>query len=41
VLSTDLRYTVLRDEAGAKLYIPNAMLFVDALRVSSEASELS
>ena len=41
VLSTDLRYTVLRDESGAKLYIPNAMLFVDALRVSSEASELS
>jgi small-conductance mechanosensitive channel len=41
VVSTDLRYTVLRDEAGAKLYIPNAMLFVDALRVSSEAPEPS
>jgi small-conductance mechanosensitive channel len=39
VVSTDLRYTILRDEAGAKLYIPNAMLFVDALRVSSEAPE--
>jgi small-conductance mechanosensitive channel len=41
VISTDLRYTVLRDEAGAKLYIPNAMLFVDALRVSSEAPKPS
>ncbi|MBT3891216.1 MAG: mechanosensitive ion channel [Planctomycetaceae bacterium] len=41
VVSTDLRYTVLRDEAGAKLYIPNAMLFVDALRVSAEAPESS
>jgi len=41
VVSTDLRYTILRDEAGAKLYIPNAMLFVDALRVSSEAPESS
>ena len=41
VVSTDLRYTVLRDEVGAKLYIPNAMLFVDALRVSSEAPEPS
>jgi small-conductance mechanosensitive channel len=37
VVSTDLRYTVLQDVAGAKLYIPNSMLFVDALRVSSEA----
>jgi small-conductance mechanosensitive channel len=37
VISTDLRYTILRDEAGAKLYIPNAMLFVDALRVSPES----
>lgn len=41
VVSTDLRYTILRDEAGAKLYIPNAMLFVDALRVSSEAPQSS
>ncbi|MFP6588427.1 MAG: mechanosensitive ion channel domain-containing protein [Pirellulaceae bacterium] len=41
VVSTDLRYTILRDEAGAKLYIPNAMLFVDALRVSSEAPKSS
>jgi small conductance mechanosensitive channel len=41
VISTDLRYTILRDEAGAKLYIPNAMLFVDALRVSAEAPKPS
>ena len=41
VVSTDLRYTILRDEAGAKIYIPNAMLFVDALRVSSEATKSS
>jgi len=41
VISTDLRYTVLHDEAGAKLYIPNAMLFVDALRVSSESPKPS
>lgn len=41
VISTDLRYTILRDEAGAKLYIPNAMLFVDALRVSSESPKPS
>jgi len=41
VVSTDLRYTVLRDEAGAKIYVPNAMLFVDALRVSAEAPESS
>ena len=39
VVSTDLRYTVLQDVAGAKIYIPNSMLFVDALRVSSEAPE--
>ena len=41
VISTDLRYTVLHDEAGAKLYILNAMLFVDALRVSSESPKPS
>ena len=35
VLSTDLRYTILRGEEGVTLYVPNSMLFVDAIQVAS------
>ena len=34
VISTDLRYTVLMGEEGVTLYVPNSILFVDAIQVA-------
>ena len=38
VISTDLRYTVLRSDDDTKLFIPNSLLFVDAISVSKDAT---
>ena len=36
VLSTDLRYTVLQADDSTKLFVPNSLLFVDAISVAKE-----
>ena len=37
VVSTDLRYTVLQAADETRLFVPNSLLFVDAISVAKQA----